>query len=214
MVLVRFKAKRCCSGAGSLRLGRQLWLLLLLLIWWWQSFRTTRLVCPLPAHPLDSRRASPCVPFSPRLAPVPAAAFDNRTTSAREFWRQMQATRYRKMNPRLEINTHVLGSASPPEIVLKLIDDTEVGWLCVCLFVRLFVCSILLLARSIAWFDALTDCPASGVLCCADLICAACYPQKRYDSRNYTASEIFFDVHLSLDNLDNEFELSGKSLDD
>ncbi|VEU40462.1 unnamed protein product [Pseudo-nitzschia multistriata] len=88
--------------------------------------------------------------------------FDNRTTSAREFWRQMQATRYRKMNPRLEINTHVLGSASPPEIVLKLIDDTE----------------------------------------------------KRYDSRNYTASEIFFDVHLSLDNLDNEFELSGKSLDD
>lgn len=39
-------------------------------------------------------------------------------------------------------------------------------------------------------------------------------PQKRYDSRNYTASEIFFDVHLSLDNLDTEFEMSGKSLDD
>ena len=38
--------------------------------------------------------------------------------------------------------------------------------------------------------------------------------QKRYESQHYTASEIFFDVHLSLDNLDNEFEMSGKSLDD
>eukprot|EP00536_Pseudo-nitzschia_multiseries_P010434 jgi/Psemu1/289086/fgenesh1_pg.318_\ len=88
--------------------------------------------------------------------------FDNRTKSARELWRQMQATRYRKANPKLEINTHVLGSASPPEVVFKFIDDTE----------------------------------------------------KRYDSRHFTANEIFFDVHLSLDNLDTEFELSGKSLDD
>ena len=39
-------------------------------------------------------------------------------------------------------------------------------------------------------------------------------PQKRYESQHYTANEIFFDVHLSLDNLDNEFEMSGKSLDD
>eukprot|EP00536_Pseudo-nitzschia_multiseries_P018147 jgi/Psemu1/54307/gm1.54307_g len=51
--------------------------------------------------------------------------FDNRTKSARELWRQMQATRYRKANPKLEINTHVLGSASPPEVVFKFIDDTE-----------------------------------------------------------------------------------------
>jgi len=38
--------------------------------------------------------------------------------------------------------------------------------------------------------------------------------QKRFESHYYTASEILFDVHLSLDKLDNEFEMSGKSLDD
>jgi hypothetical protein len=36
----------------------------------------------------------------------------------------------------------------------------------------------------------------------------------RFDSQNYTASEILFDVHLNLDKLDNEWEMSGKSLDD
>lgn len=74
----------------------------------------------------------------------------------------MQATRYHKANPKLQINTEVMGTAAPPEVVFKFIDDTE----------------------------------------------------KRYESQHYTASEIFFDVHLSLDNLDNEFEMSGKSLDD
>eukprot|EP00531_Pseudo-nitzschia_arenysensis_P003154 CAMPEP_0116128002 /NCGR_PEP_ID=MMETSP0329-20121206/7131_1 /TAXON_ID=697910 /ORGANISM="Pseudo-nitzschia arenysensis, Strain B593" /LENGTH=114 /DNA_ID=CAMNT_0003622119 /DNA_START=100 /DNA_END=444 /DNA_ORIENTATION=- len=88
--------------------------------------------------------------------------FDNRTKSAREIWRQMQATRYHKANPKLKINTEVLGTTAAPEVVFKFIDDTE----------------------------------------------------KRYESQNYTAGEIFFDVHLSLDNLDNEFEMSGKSLDD
>lgn len=38
--------------------------------------------------------------------------------------------------------------------------------------------------------------------------------EKVFDSQNYTASEIFFDVHLSLDQKDNEFEMSGKSLDE
>jgi hypothetical protein len=35
-----------------------------------------------------------------------------------------------------------------------------------------------------------------------------------FDTQNYTASEILFDVHLTLDRLDNEFEMSGKSLDE
>ena len=52
---------------------------------------------------------------------------DNRTSSAREIWRQMQATRYRKANPKLKINTEVLGTAAAPEVVFKLIDDTEVS---------------------------------------------------------------------------------------
>jgi hypothetical protein len=39
----------------------------------------------------------------------------------------MQATRYRKANPKLKINTEVLGTAAAPEVVFKLIDDTEVS---------------------------------------------------------------------------------------
>ena len=54
-------------------------------------------------------------------------AFDNRTASAREIWRQMQATRYHKANPKLKINTVVSGSAAAPEVVFKFIDDTEVN---------------------------------------------------------------------------------------
>mmetsp|Transcript_534 Transcript_534/g.599 ORF Transcript_534/g.599 Transcript_534/m.599 type:complete len:116 (-) Transcript_534:654-1001(-) len=88
--------------------------------------------------------------------------FDNRTASAREIWRQLQATRYHKANPKLKINTEVLGTAAAPEVVFTLIDDTK----------------------------------------------------KRFDSRHYTAHEIFFDMHLSLDNMSNQFEISGKSLDD
>lgn len=55
------------------------------------------------------------------------AAFDNRTKSAREIWRQMQATRYHKANPKLKINTEVLGTAAAPEVVFKFIDETEVS---------------------------------------------------------------------------------------
>lgn len=39
----------------------------------------------------------------------------------------MQATRYHKANPKLQINTEVLGSAAAPEVVFKFIDDTEVS---------------------------------------------------------------------------------------
>ena len=37
--------------------------------------------------------------------------------------------------------------------------------------------------------------------------------KKRFDSQSLKANEIMFDVHLDLDRLDNEFEMSGKSLD-
>jgi hypothetical protein len=88
--------------------------------------------------------------------------FDSRTKSAREIWRQMQATRYHNANPNLKINTEVMGTPDAPEVTFKFIDDTE----------------------------------------------------KRFDSKNFKANEILFDVHLFLDRLDNEFEMSGKSLDD
>jgi hypothetical protein len=53
-------------------------------------------------------------------------AFDARTKSAREIWRQMQATRFYDANPKLKINTNVMGTADPPEVVFKFVDDTEV----------------------------------------------------------------------------------------
>ena len=74
----------------------------------------------------------------------------------------MQASRYHDANPKLEINTHVMGTADPPEVVFKMVDDTE----------------------------------------------------KRFESEYYKANEIFFDVHLLLDKLDNEYEMAGKSVDD
>ena len=88
-------------------------------------------------------------------------AFDNRTKSTREIWRQLQATRFHKANPDLKINTIVSGTPDPPEVVFTFIDDTE----------------------------------------------------KRFDSQSLKANEIMFDVHLDLDRLDNEYEMSGKSLD-
>jgi hypothetical protein len=53
-------------------------------------------------------------------------AFDNRTKSAREIWRQMQATRFRRANPNFKINTNVSGSAAAPEVIFTLLDNTEV----------------------------------------------------------------------------------------
>mmetsp|Transcript_33155 Transcript_33155/g.94251 ORF Transcript_33155/g.94251 Transcript_33155/m.94251 type:complete len:115 (+) Transcript_33155:157-501(+) len=88
--------------------------------------------------------------------------FDSRTKSAREIWRQMQATRYHDANPKLKINTNVSGSADPPEVLFTFADDSV----------------------------------------------------KKFDSQNFKANEILFDVHLFLDKLDNEYEMAGKSLDD
>ena len=98
----------------------------------------------------------------------------------------MQATRFQNVNPKLKINTHVKGSAAPPEVVFKFIDDTEVSLLfeC-CMGVHVFL--------NFAFLISL---------------------QKRFDSQSFNASEILFEVHLALDRLDNEFEMSGKSIDD
>lgn len=38
--------------------------------------------------------------------------------------------------------------------------------------------------------------------------------EKRFDSQHFKANEIFFDVHLYLDKLDNEYEMAGKSVDE
>lgn len=59
-------------------------------------------------------------------------AFDNRTKSAREIWRQMQATRFHRANPKLKINTNVSGSAAAPQVVFTLVDDSQVRICIIC----------------------------------------------------------------------------------
>ena len=56
----------------------------------------------------------------------------------------------------------MIGTAEPPEVLFKFVDDTE----------------------------------------------------KRFESAEYKANEILFDVHLFLDRMDNEWEMQGKSIDD
>ena len=128
----------------------------------------------------------------------------------------MQSTRYYKANPKLKINTEVLGTAAAPEVVFKLIDDTVVSSMYRIIqfiydvfisdddrfFFRIIIEFTLPLSLSNEYFCFTYD---------FDFVL---FLQKRFDSRHYTANEIFFDVHLSLENLNNEFEMSGKSLDD
>jgi hypothetical protein len=43
------------------------------------------------------------------------------------MWRQMLASRFYKANPKFKLNTHVLGGPDAPEVLFKLVDDTEVS---------------------------------------------------------------------------------------
>jgi hypothetical protein len=123
----------------------------------------------------------------------------------------MQATRYHDSNPKLKINTVVSGTAAPPEVVFKFADDSEVR-------PRLNV-----LAEFMKWNVRKYGTASSDPLVRSDTNCyfgshfsprCALFPQKRFDSQNFKANEILFDVHLFLDRLDNEYEMAGKSLDD
>jgi hypothetical protein len=53
-------------------------------------------------------------------------AFDNRTKSAKEIWRQMQASRFHTANPKLKVSTEVMATPAAPEVVFKFFDDSEV----------------------------------------------------------------------------------------
>jgi len=55
------------------------------------------------------------------------AAFDRRTRSARELLRQVQADRFSKANPKLKINTTILGSVDPPSVRFTFADGQEVS---------------------------------------------------------------------------------------
>lgn len=115
-------------------------------------------------------------------------AFDSRTRSTREIWRQMQAKRFHDANPKLKINTDVSSSPDPPQIVFTFVDDSKVRTVELGYFLK-------------SWSECC--CPPNSLLF-----------QKVFDSQSYKADEILFDVHLTLHGLDNEYEMAGKSLDD
>mmetsp|Transcript_15626 Transcript_15626/g.23479 ORF Transcript_15626/g.23479 Transcript_15626/m.23479 type:complete len:116 (-) Transcript_15626:204-551(-) len=48
--------------------------------------------------------------------------FDGRTTSARELMRQVQASRFKKANPKLVIETNVSGTVDPPAVKFEFVD--------------------------------------------------------------------------------------------
>lgn len=51
--------------------------------------------------------------------------FDSRTRSARELMRQVEAARLKKSNPKLKINTTVVGTVDPPHVGFEFIDGTK-----------------------------------------------------------------------------------------
>lgn len=124
----------------------------------------------------------------------------------------MQSTRYHRANPNLKINTDVSGTAAAPEVVFKLTDDTEVS-----LYGDYVVMNGALTCQRL-WKCPYSIILFSNVRLTSSLLVPPTPPslrsQMRFDSESYTASEILFDVHLNLDKLDNEFEMSGKSLDE
>jgi hypothetical protein len=54
-------------------------------------------------------------------------AFDNRTRSARELLRQVQASRFKKANPKLKIAIDVHSRPDAPVAVFHFVDGTEVS---------------------------------------------------------------------------------------
>lgn len=125
----------------------------------------------------------------------------------------MQATRYHDSNPKLKINTVVSGTAAPPEVVFKFADDSEVrprlNVLAAFMKRNSGMCESTVLLPQIFWLSDTTCYFGSRF----SPPCAL-FLQKRFDSQNFKANEILFDVHLFLDRLDNEYEMAGKSLDD
>jgi len=76
--------------------------------------------------------------------------------------RQVQAERFVKSNPKLKINTMVVGTTDPPKVEFEFIDGTV----------------------------------------------------STYDSQQFQAKEMLDEVFLTANNLDIEYELEGKSVDD
>ena len=87
-------------------------------------------------------------------------AFNGRAKSAKELLRQVMAERYTKANPKLDVSKTISGTADPPLVFFKFVDDSE----------------------------------------------------RRFDSKEFQVKEILSEVFQHSTNLDNEYEIAGKSV--
>mmetsp|Transcript_14571 Transcript_14571/g.17243 ORF Transcript_14571/g.17243 Transcript_14571/m.17243 type:complete len:115 (-) Transcript_14571:33-377(-) len=88
--------------------------------------------------------------------------FDDRTSSARELWRQMSGDRFKTANPKLLVKTNIVGTVDPPQVKVEFVDGTV----------------------------------------------------KEFKSKEYMAREMMNEVFMFANDLDIEYELAGKSIDD
>lgn len=70
---------------------------------------------------------------------VSEIAFDDRTSSARELWRQMSGNRFKTANPKLLVKTDIVATVDPPHVKVEFVDGTVV---------RVLVCYKMLLGNS------------------------------------------------------------------
>jgi ethanolamine utilization protein EutQ (cupin superfamily) len=88
--------------------------------------------------------------------------FDGRTRSAREVFRQVQAERFKKANPKLVISHTLLNTAEAPSVTFKFVDGNE----------------------------------------------------KLFDSQLFTAREMIDEVLLNTNQIDTQWQLEDKNIDD
>lgn len=123
---------------------------------------------------------------------TPTAAFDARTTSARELLRQVRADRFKTANPKLAISATVTGTADPPKVVFQFVDESVVSS-----------------SSSTSWKAIyIVDANPHSRLFVFRVT------QMDFESENYNCKEILHGVYLKAMQLNVEFEMDGKSIDD
>ena len=130
-------------------------------------------------------------------------AFDGRAKSAKELLRQVSASRYSKANPKLVVTPIVSSTAEPPLAAFKFVDGSEVRDID-----RLLITMYGWLALLFLFFDGpflIDNAYSSSFLPLA---------QKNFDSQEFQVKEILSEVFQHTTNMDNEYEIAGKSIDD
>ncbi len=110
--------------------------------------------------------------------------------------RQVRADRFKAANPKLEIAATVTGTADPPKVLFQFVDESEVS------------CSF----RS--WYRFRRQRERAFLDASSHLINHVAFTQMTFESENYNCKEILHGVYLKAMQLNVDFEMDGKSIDD